>query len=214
MDKDFAYNELIIKERADLEPSSNLFLTNYIKPNKLDATDLSYIQGKLTVLYPNDAWLTNGSVNNLQSIELFKLLLEENFTKEELRSSFSKFSKTKTYSNFFKIQDFMELAISCKHKLYTVTEYDRKKVSDGSFASTNNTRYYLGANDYLLSPPFEVYGVPNLPIPRAIEYNTYYKIYIHDAPHKVIGREGLKFEIISKFPNYLGCYRAPERYYE
>lgn len=194
--------------------NNNLYLTNYIKGTTIDAEDLSYIQGQLMVLYPNEQWLTVGSVSNLQSIALFKLLLSEKFTKRELRKALNKYSKTKTYSNFFKLQDFMELAMKCKYKIYTVKEYNKLKDLDDNFVSTNNTRYYLNAGDYLFNVPNEVYGISGLPIPKASDYNTYYKVEIEGKAHKVMGRDGLSGFVISTFSNYLGCYRAPVRYYE
>lgn len=196
--------------------TSSVELCKVVQLPKLSAADMSYLQGQLTVLYPEISWFEPNTTAYIITQSLFEDLLESGVTSQELREAVKRFKRMKTYGCSFRYQDFMQCVEESRRKLYSHNELEKLKSTDPLKYRENSTRYYPKAKKLLTEEPVEMYGISGLPLPVANNYNTIYKVQSKKnfIWYEVVGVDGLtEYEALMTTRNYSGFWRPPTRYF-
>lgn len=196
--------------------TSSVELCKVVQLPKLSAADMNYLQGQLTVLYPEVSWLEPNTTAYIVTQNLFEDLLEIGVTSQELRIAFKYFKQMKTYGNAFRYQDFMQCVNESRYKLYSYDELEKLKSKEPMKYRENLSRYYPKAKELLTKEPVEMYGISGLPLPVANNYNTIYKVRSKKnfIWYEVVGVDGLtEYEALMTTRNYSGFWRKPTRYF-
>lgn len=184
---------------------------------KLSASDMSYLQEQLTILYPEVAWFEPNTTAYIITQNLFIDLLEIGVTPQELRDACKRFKRMKTYGNHFKYQDFMQCVEDSRYRLYSYDELKKIRLKDYEKYAENSVRYYPKAGKLLTKKPVEMFSIRGLPLPLANEYNTIYKVQSkkNNRFYEVVGLDGLlEYEAIMTTRNHIGYWRNPILYFE